>query len=89
MLYAKQVNITVYIWKKENDTDLSLYGYHEAGPSAQNEIHMLFTNSFTHFNLLSKPSIQEVTDYSIDSLNQLENEEDIHTLTYTLSGFKL
>jgi hypothetical protein len=64
LLYAKQTNIALYIWKKKenNPSQLTLIDYHEITGSShtiQNEIHMLFTSGFSHFNLLSKSSIEE------------------------------
>jgi predicted Ser/Thr protein kinase len=64
LLYAKQTNIALYIWEKDenNPSQLTLIDYHEITGSSnaiQNVIHMLFTNGFTHFNLLSKVSIEE------------------------------
>jgi hypothetical protein len=64
LLYAKQTNIALYIWRKEenNPSQLTLIDYHEIKGSShtiQKEIHMLFTSGFTHFNLLLKSPIKE------------------------------
>jgi len=64
LLYARQANINLYIWKKDknNTCDLTLIDYHkhtDNADTAQNEIHLLFTDGFTHFNLLSKASVRQ------------------------------
>jgi Putative nucleotidyltransferase substrate binding domain/Putative nucleotidyltransferase DUF294 len=83
LLYAKQTNTKLYIWKKEenNSSQLTLIKYHEVTDNAnttQNEIHMLFTGGFTHFNLLS---IKEYTKEPLIKLQQskISSEADQKT----------
>lgn len=55
LLYAKQMQMNLYIWRKEeNDAGrLVLMDFYETTNPMQ-EIHMLHTAGFTHFNFLSK-----------------------------------
>jgi predicted ATPase/signal transduction histidine kinase/CheY-like chemotaxis protein/tRNA A-37 threonylcarbamoyl transferase component Bud32 len=79
LLYARQANISLYIWRKDehNVGHLTLIDYHDFignTNTAQNEIHLLFTAGFTHFNLLSKSALQEDVRHAMQtSEGRLEN----------------
>ncbi|PCI36794.1 MAG: hypothetical protein COB50_04270, partial [Thiotrichales bacterium] len=56
LLYAKATKKNVCIWaKKQNSNELRLidYNYQEGN---NNIVHMLHTNGYTHFNILSQPA---------------------------------
>lgn len=58
LLYGQSTGISVYIWGEKNQNRLELKRSHvEERPS--NTVHMLHTQGFTHFNLLSFCSVAE------------------------------
>ncbi len=60
LLYAKNTNIDLYIWRKDtkNKNCLVLIDCHESNANNPHKIHMLHTGGFTHFNLLSEKPTQ-------------------------------
>lgn len=70
MLYARLEGISLYVWEKnKNQQSLRLID-HYVSAKPTNLIHMLHTNSYTHFNLLSVAS--PVTKQTSQALNILE-----------------
>ena len=80
LLYAEEKEITLYVWKKKQNisTQLELMESYESLEGNQ-IIHMLYTNNFTHFNLLFTTALDKkiMLDTSIDVKNthQLTIEE--------------
>lgn len=54
LLYAKCVDMTLYVWKKDtqNKNQLALVGCHVARNNTSDDIHLLHIHRFTHFNFL-------------------------------------
>ena len=79
LLYAKQANINLFIWKKIKDTnkielmddDLDKLKL-ESSEQPKSTIHMVFSGGYTHFNLLIESSIpkQELLQEKIDLDNK-------------------
>lgn len=63
LLYAKYSNINLYIWRKnsKDKNQLDLIDCHIENENIYNEIHMVHTNGFTHFNILSEPPTKKIT----------------------------
>lgn len=64
--YATLKNIQLYIWTKNDDETLTLADQNETAQANQ-EIHLLHTEGFTHFNLLVK---KESFDDALDSIEK-------------------
>ncbi len=66
LAYAYLKNITLYIWAKNDEQILSLQHEHIAEEPTQ-EIHLLHTGGFTHFNLLVK---QDEMALTLEAMNE-------------------
>ena len=78
LIYAQNREISICIWRKTHDSSnqLKLIDHHFTAGSAQ-VIHILHTDSFTHFNLLIRQNILvDSANLSLQHLTQL-NEHSI------------
>lgn len=75
MLYARAVDITLYIWIKstEYENKLELKEFYVSEEKASNEIHIVYTDGFTHFNFLSKRSLENHNNFNMESEPEIEN----------------
>lgn len=86
LLYAKQTNTMLYIWKKIKNTNLlELMDFYDSGSATKNIIHMLYTNGYKHFNILSEPE-QKTINSNLFIQDNLESvaflESEINSLIY-------
>ena len=62
LLYAREKDISLYIWRKDKTGNLSLIDCHEAVKPGGQVIHMLHTSGFTHFNRLVEAPQQTLAE---------------------------